>query len=98
MISTLLTAARRTCLIDWQGGLQLAVANAAGGSAGASVTVAVSFASPLPSNYVVFVDSGQVSVVGTVSARTSTGFTVTLTPLATTVTVAAGSFNVWIVG
>jgi hypothetical protein len=80
------------------GGLQLAVANAAGGSAGASVTVAVSFASPLPSNYAVFVDSGQVNVVGTVSARTSTGFTVTLTPLVSTVTVAAGSFNVSIVG
>jgi hypothetical protein len=31
-----------------QGGLQLAVANAAGAFAGASVTVAVSFASQLP--------------------------------------------------
>lgn len=79
------------------GGLQLAVANAAGGSAGASVTVAVSFVSQLPANYAVFVDSGQAGVVGTVSARTNTGFTVTLSPILTTATVAAGTFNVWVV-
>jgi len=79
------------------GGLQLAVANAAGGSAGASVTVAVSFASQLPANYAVFVDIGQSGVVGTVTARTSTDFNVVLSPVLTTATVAAGTFNVLVV-
>ena len=79
------------------GGLQLAVANASG-AAGASVTTAVSFGSQLPPNYSVFVDSGQSGVVGTVTARTSTGFNVVLTPLSTSGVVAAGSFNVLVLG
>jgi hypothetical protein len=77
------------------GGLQLAVTNAAG--AGASVTVAVSFASQLPANYAVFVDSGKSGVVGTVSSKTSTGFNVVLSPVLTTATVAAGTFKVLVV-
>ena len=80
------------------GGLQLAVANAAGGSAGASVTTAVGFGSQLPPNYSVFVDSDQSGVVGTVTARTSTGFNVVLSPILTTTTVTAGTFNVLVVG
>jgi hypothetical protein len=78
------------------GGLQLAVANAAGASAGASVTTAVSFGY-LPANYVVFVDSGQSGVVGTVTSKTNTGFSVVLSPILTTATVAAGTFNVLVV-
>ena len=66
--------------------------------AGASVTTAVSFGSQLPPNYAVFVDSGQSGVVGTVTARTSTGFNVVLSPLSTSGVVAAGSFNVLVVG
>jgi hypothetical protein len=75
-------------------GLQLAVANAAGGSAG----TAVSFpAGSLPPSYAVFVEVGQGGVMAAVTSKTSSGFNVVLTPLST-VTVAAGSFNVWIVG
>jgi hypothetical protein len=80
-----------------QGGLQLAVANV-GGAAGAAVTTAVSFASQLPPNYAVYVDCGQPGIVAAVNARTSTGFNVVLTPISTSYTVAASSFNVWLVG
>ena len=37
------------------------------------------------------------NVVGTVTARTSTGFNVVLSPVLTTATVAAGTFNVLVV-
>jgi hypothetical protein len=77
-------------------GLQLAVANA-GGAEGASVTTAVTFDSELPANYAVFVDSGVSGVVGTVTSRTSTGFSVVLTPLSSSTTIAAGTFNVFVV-
>jgi hypothetical protein len=71
------------------GGLQLAVANVSGSG---SVTTAVSFASPLPSNYAVFVDAGQ-AVTAYVTGKTSSGFNVVLAAT----TVAAGTFNVLIV-
>jgi hypothetical protein len=78
-------------------GLQLSVANASG-AAGVAVTTAVAFvAGALPVNYAVFVDSGQADVFATVSSKTITGFNVTLTPLSGAA-VAAGSFNVFLVG
>jgi hypothetical protein len=80
-----------------QGGLQLAVANASG-AVGVAVTTAVTFASQLPPNYAVFVDCGQASVIASVTAKTSTGFNVVLTPLSTSVAVAASTFNVLVVG
>ena len=80
------------------GGLQLAVANASG-AVGVAVTTAVSFgAGQLPPNYAVFVDCGQASVIASVTAKTSTGFNVVLTPLSTSVAVAASTFNVLVVG
>jgi hypothetical protein len=79
-------------------GLQLAVANAAGSAGGAAVTTAVSFASPLPPNYLVSVDAGQPSVLATVSEKTSSGFNVVLQPLSTATTVAAGTFNCIVFG
>ena len=71
------------------GGLQLAVANAGGSR---SVTTAVSFASPLPANYAVFVDAGQ-AATAYVTGKTSSGFNVVLAAT----TVVAGTFNVLIV-
>jgi hypothetical protein len=75
----------------------MSVANAAG-AASAAVTTAVSFpAGSLSTTYAVFVDAGQPSVFATVSAKTSSGFNVVLTPL-TGNSVAAGSFNVLLTG
>jgi hypothetical protein len=78
-------------------GIQLAVANLSGATS-AAVTTAVSFLpGALPSVYAVFVDAGQAAVFATVSAKTVSGFNVTLTPL-TGAAVAAGSFSVLVVG
>ena len=72
------------------------VANAAGGGAGAAVTTAVSFGSQLPPNYTVHVTPSQPAMVS-VTGKTSTGFNVVLTPLAT-VTLSAGTFDVIVLG
>ncbi len=77
-------------------GVQEGVANAAGGSAGAAVTVAVSFGNELPPSYVVVVNPGQ-DATWYVSAKTSNGFSVTLTPRLATNTLAAGTFDVLVV-
>jgi hypothetical protein len=78
-------------------GLQLAVANAAGGSAGTPVSTSVSFpAGSLPPNYMVHVTPSQAAMVS-VTNKTSSGFNVVLTPLAT-VTLAAGTFDAMVVG
>ena len=78
-------------------GVQLSVANAAG-SAGTPVATSVSFpAGALPSSYAAFVDSGQADVFVSVSNKTSSGFTVTLTPISG-VAVGAGVFNVLVLG
>jgi hypothetical protein len=77
-------------------GLQLSVANASGATS-AAVTTAVAFvAGSLPAAYSVFVDAGQ-AVFATVTSKTINGFNVVLTPLSGAA-VAAGSFNVLIVG
>ena len=76
------------------------VANAAGSGAGDAVTVSTLsafFADSqgngwLPANYSVLVTPNQ-ACSASVSAKTATGFTVTLTP-ASGVTLAAGTFDV----
>jgi hypothetical protein len=78
-------------------GLQLSVPNASG-AASTPVVTAVSFpAGALPTNYACFVDSGQADVFVSVTNKTSSGFTVTLTPISG-VAVAAGVFNVLVLG
>jgi hypothetical protein len=78
-------------------GLQLTVANASG-TTGAAVVTAVAFVpGALPTSYAVYVDAGQAGVFASVSAKTTTGFNVVLTPLAGAA-VAAGSFSVFLVG
>lgn len=74
------------------------VANAAGGGAGAAVTVALPNAFPggeLPADgsYSVSVDAGQACVTA-VTAKTATGFTLTLTPYPATATFAAGKLQI----
>ncbi len=71
------------------------VANIAGGSAGASVTVAVAMAN-LPANYSVLVNPGQ-DATWFVGSKTSSGFTVTLNPRLATNTLAAGTIDVVVV-
>ena len=81
------------------------IANAAGGSAGASVTTTISSfvdqygVGESPANYAVQVTPSQACAV--LTGKTTNGFSVTLTPLApggANATLAAGSFDVVIVG
>lgn len=74
------------------------IANAAGSGAGASVTTAVALPSTanLPANYAVVVNPGQ-AATAYVSGKTATGFNVTLTPVLSTATLGAGTFDVVIV-
>ncbi len=81
---------------------QANVANAAGGSAGASVTVAVGFVDQfgvgrLPSTYAVVVTPSQ-SCFWSVTSKAGTGFNVVLTPTSGSVTLAAGTFDVVVIG
>jgi hypothetical protein len=79
-------------------GVQAGLANAAGGSAGASVTVAVNFAAgSLPSNYAVLVTPAQ-DATAFVTAKTSNGFNVTLVPRLASATLAASTFDVAVLG
>lgn len=73
------------------------LANAVGGGAGASVVTAVSGLKNLPANYSVVVNPGQ-DATWFVSGKTSTGFNVTLNPRLAANTLAAGTFDVLIVG
>ena len=77
-------------------GEQFGVANAAG-AAGATVSTAVTFGNELPPNYAVLVDTGQ-DAYAWVTAKTSNGFTVNMAPVLSTNSVAAGTFNVVVVG
>jgi hypothetical protein len=72
------------------------VPNAAGGSAGATVTVAIGNL-VLPSAYAVHVTPGS-SVVASVlqNSKTNSGFSVVLTPLSSSATVAAGAIDVMV--
>jgi hypothetical protein len=75
---------------------QFGVANAAGGSAGASVTQNIT-GLDLPANYAVFVDTGA-DIVYFATNKTQSGFTLTLNPRLATETIAAGSVNIFILG
>lgn len=73
------------------------VANAAGGSAGASVTVSFATAfSDLPASYSVFFDAGQ-DAVAFATSKTGTGFSATLNPRLATNTLAAGNLTAFVV-
>lgn len=74
------------------------LANVAGSGAGASVVIPLPNLFPsgeLPSDgsYVVSVDAGQ-PCIASASAKTSTGFTLTLTPYPSTATLAAGKVQI----
>ncbi len=72
-------------------GLGNNVANAAGAAAGDTVTVAVALAGDeIPPSYNVQVTPSQACFVS-VSGKTQTGFTITLTPTVSTATIAAGT-------
>jgi hypothetical protein len=73
-------------------GMQTAVPNAAG-TAGASVTTAVTFGYGLTANYTVLVSPNQ-DATWFVSSKTSTGFNVVLTPRLAANSLAAGTFDV----
>ena len=81
----------------------LAVPNAAGAGAGDSVSTPVSVVSQfgdglLPSaNYLVLIAPSQ-PCTAVATAKSSTGFTVTLTPLSSGVSLAAGSFDALVIG
>ena len=79
-------------------GLQANLANPAGASAGASVTVAVTFgAAALPGAYAVLVTPAQ-DATAFVRAKTSSGFNVTLNPRLATATLGASTFDVVVLG
>lgn len=75
--------------------LRMAVANLIGGGAGTLVTVAVTFAQPMPANYVVLADTGQ-DTVNFATAKTTLGFTLNILPRLAANTVAAGAVNILI--
>lgn len=75
--------------------LKKQLANAAGGSAGASVAVAVS-GLQLPPKYSVFVTPSQDATFW-ISNRTQTGFTVNLSPRLAANTLAAGTIDLLVI-
>jgi len=80
-------------------GQALGVANVIGGGAGAAVVTAVGaaqFPEGLPANYQVIVTVGQ-DAVAFVTAKTTTGFNVTLEPRLAANTLAAGTFDVLVI-
>lgn len=76
--------------------MQFAVANAAGGSAGAAVTTAIT-GLELPANYMVDVEPGQ-DATWYIASKTQSGFSVVMNPRLAANTLAAGSFNVRVMG
>lgn len=85
--------AQRLALGDrLQVGLLNAVANAAGGSAGAAVAVAITGLT-LPAKYVVLVSASQ-NAGYYITGKTSSGFTVNLFPGNPANTLGAGTFDV----
>jgi hypothetical protein len=70
------------------------VPNVAGGSAGAAVTVAISGLT-LPAAYAVHVTPGSAVIASVLqSSKTNSGFSIVLTPLSSSATVAAGAIDV----
>lgn len=78
-------------------GCGLAVANAAGGAAGASVTVAVTGLKNLPTNFGVLVNPGQ-DATWWISGKSATGFTINLSPRLAANTLAAGTVDWFLFG
>jgi hypothetical protein len=78
-------------------GVQIGLANLAGGGAGQSVTTAVTFAEPLPPSYTVLVQPNQ-DATAYVSGKTANGFNVVLTPRLAANTLAASTFDVVVLG
>jgi len=79
-------------------GVQFGISNPAGASAGASVSVVVTFAEPLPSlGFGVWIGHHQ-DATAFVTNETLDGFTVTLSPRLASETLAAGTFDVMILG
>ena len=76
-------------------GVLKGITNAVGGGAGAAVTTVVS-GLKLPAAYTVLVQPNQ-DATAFVTAKTATGFSVTLTPRLAANTLAAGTFDVVIV-
>jgi hypothetical protein len=80
------------------------LSNAAGGSAGASVSTAVTATltdqfgnGRLPNSYAVVVSPSQACLVS-IGSKTSSSFNVILTPSPATATLAVGSFDVIVIG
>lgn len=73
------------------------VANVAGATAGAAVTVTVSGIKGLPANYGVLVNPGQ-DATWYVSSKTLSGFVITINPRLATNTLAAGTIDWMLVG
>lgn len=73
------------------------VANAAGGGAGAAVTVVVSGLKGLPANYGVLVNPGQ-DATWWVDTKTTSGFTIHLLPRLAANTLASGTIDWVLVG
>jgi hypothetical protein len=79
-------------------GVQFGISNPAGASAGASVSVVVTFAEPLPSlGFGVWIGHHQ-DATAFVTNETLDGFTVTLSPRLASEMLAAGTFDVMILG
>jgi hypothetical protein len=76
-------------------GTFIAVPNAVGSGAGASVSTVVTFAEPLPASFGVTLGLHQ-DAVGYVTSITTFGFTVVLNPRLAANTLAAGSFDVFV--
>jgi len=74
---------------------KIGVAIAAGGTAGAAVTTAIT-GMQLPASYGVYVTPSQAAVVS-VTSKTTTGFSVTLTPVDATATLAAGTIDIFVI-
>ena len=77
-------------------GVQIGLANAAGGSAGATVTTAVTLAELLPATYTVLVQPNQ-DATAYVSSKTASGFNVVLNPRLAANTLASGTFDVVVI-
>jgi hypothetical protein len=79
-------------------GVQFGLSNPAGASAGASVSVVVTFAEPLPGlGYGVWLGMHQ-DATAFITNQTLDGFTVVLNPRLASETLAAGTFDVMLLG
>jgi hypothetical protein len=76
-------------------GTLIGVANLIGGGAGQNVATVVAFAEPLPASFGVIISPRQ-DAVGFISAITTSGFTVNISPRLAANTLAAGTFDVLI--